>query len=368
MVTELHTLAEFDAQVSSHGTVAGCFVQSLDLSARTEVLRHLPVKGAVFLGCRIARQAESRLRDAGAQLFPRLPALPFNPYRAYLYTPTDLYRGLDQGYARTVDARVDAWFRRPGRGTDLSGTLAMALHDHSIDDAFAEAGSGYPASRTVGVMGGHAIARATSEYERAVDLGRALASAGRLVVTGGGPGAMEAANLGAWFHRCAGRIPAALARLADAPGFAADVDAWAQAGFAARALADDPGFTVGVPTWVYGHEPPNVFVTASAKYFDNARREEALLQRCRGGIVYLPGAAGTVQEIFQAVTGDYYARDAGGIAPLVLLGKRHWTRDVPAWPLLSGLARGRLMAGAVHLVDSVPEALEALEVTADERR
>lgn len=362
MVTELHTLTEFDTQVGLHGTVAGCFIQSLDLTGRTHVLRQVPVKGTVFLGCKIARQAESRLRDAGAQLFPRLPALPFNPYRSRLYAPSDLYHGLDEGYARAVDARIYAWFRAPDRTRDLSGTLAMALHDHSIDDALGDAGTGYPAERTVGVMGGHAVVRATPAYVQAVELGRALATAGRLVVTGGGPGSMEAANLGAWFHRTPARIPGALALLAEAPEFESDVDAWARAGLAARALADEPGFTLGVPTWVYGHEPPNVFVAASAKYFDNARREEALLQRCRGGIVYLPGAAGTVQEIFEAVTGDYYARTSGDVAPLVLLGERHWTSDVPVWPLLSALARGRIMEGSIHLVDDVPAALEALAV------
>jgi predicted Rossmann-fold nucleotide-binding protein len=362
VVTELHTLAEFDTQVGLHGTVAGCFIQSLDLTGRTDILRQVPVKGTIFLGCKIARRAESRLRDAGAQIFPRLPALPFNPYRSRLYTVADLYRRLDEGYARSVDARIHAWFRAPDRTSDVSGTLAMALHDHSIDDAFGEAGTGYPPERTVGVMGGHAVARATPGYEQAVELGRALASAGRLVVTGGGPGAMEAANLGAWFHRTPDKIPAALALLAEAPEFGGSVDAWARAGLSARALADEPGFTLGVPTWVYGHEPPNVFVTSSAKYFDNARREEALLQRCRGGIVYLPGAAGTVQEIFEAVTGDYYAATSSEVAPLVLVGERHWASDVPVWPLLSALARGRIMEGSIYLVDDVPGALQALAI------
>ena len=65
--------------------------------------------------------------------------------------------------------------------------------------------------------------------------------------------------------------------------------------------------SVGVPTWFYGHEPPNVFAGAIAKFFSNALREDGLLARCTDGVVYLPGAAGTVQEVFQAVTGHYYA-------------------------------------------------------------
>ena len=49
-----------------------------------------------------------------------------------------------------------------------------------------------------------------------------------------------------------------------------------------------------------------MFATSIAKYFSNALREDVLLSRARGGIIYLPGAAGTVQEIFQAVTPNYY--------------------------------------------------------------
>ena len=70
------------------------------------------------------------------------------------------------------------------------------------------------------------------------------------------------------------------------------------------------GRSLSIPTWFYGHEPTNVFATDIAKYFSNALREDTLLNRCRGGVVYLPGQAGTVQEIFQAVTENFYAADA----------------------------------------------------------
>ena len=47
-------------------------------------------------------------------------------------------------------------------------------------------------------MGGHALLRTDSTYRAAVELGARLTEAGRTVLTGGGPGAMEAANLGAY--------------------------------------------------------------------------------------------------------------------------------------------------------------------------
>ena len=115
-----------------------------------------------------------------------------------------------------------------------------------------------------------------------------------------------------------------------------------------------------VPTWFYGHEQTNGFATGVAKYFANSVREDTLLHRSRAGIVYLPGQAGTVQEIFQAVTDNFYASDPSAVAPLVLVGVEHWTRVYPAWPLLRQLAAERPMAAAIFCVDTVDEAAELL--------
>jgi predicted Rossmann-fold nucleotide-binding protein len=114
--------------------------------------------------------------------------------------------------------------------------------------------------------------------------------------------------------------------------------------------------SLGVPTWHYGHEPPNAFATSIAKYFGNPVREAILLQVCNAGIVFLPGAGGTVQEIFQDACENYYA-DASSVAPMVLVGRSYWTGTFPAWPLLQALAKGRAMEPHVHLVDTVDEAV-----------
>ena len=71
--------------------------------------------------------------------------------------------------------------------------------------------------------------------------------------------------------------------------------------------------------------------------------------------MFLPGAGGTVQEVFQDACENYYADD-DKVAPMVLVGVRYWTETLPAWPLLAALARGRAMEAHVHLVDSVDEA------------
>jgi predicted Rossmann-fold nucleotide-binding protein len=112
--------------------------------------------------------------------------------------------------------------------------------------------------------------------------------------------------------------------------------------------------SLGVPTWFYGHEPPNPFCTRTAKYFRNAIREDVLLHLCRDGIAFLPGSAGTLQEVFQAACENYYSAPEE-IAPMVLVGRDHWTRELPAWPLLSALAAGRPIAARLVLVDRADE-------------
>jgi predicted Rossmann-fold nucleotide-binding protein len=209
-------------------------------------------------------------------------------------------------------------------------------------------------------MGGHAAQRGSADYAQAALLGRMLARDGHVVATGGGPGAMEAANLGAYLSQADdGALQGALETLASVPGFRPSVSAWARA--AAAVVERNPGGTpsLGIPTWFYGHEPPNYFATHIAKYFANAVREAILLELCHGGIVFLPGAAGTVQEIFQDACENYYAADAK-VTPMVLVGKHHWEHQYPAWPMLRSLAAGRSMEGRIFLVDSVEDAAAVL--------
>ncbi len=142
-----------------------------------------------------------------------------------------------------------------------------------------------------------------------------------------------------------------MARLARFPHFRPSVDGWARAAFDVLATVPSPAPTLGIPTWFYGHEPPNPFASQVAKYFRNALREDTLLNVCSGGIVFLPGSAGTVQEIFQDACENFYA-EPGARAPMVLVGRRHWTEELPAWPLLRALGETRGFAEFVWLVDT----------------
>ena len=357
---EIESLAQFDDLISHTTSLDHWAVQSVDLGGRADVLATVDVRGALFLGCVLTAELEDALTDRGALVFPPLPDVPFNPYRAGLYSAGELYDNLGAGYHKCVDGRAYAWYTSNSRAKSLPANLAMSLHDQAIGDALDDWLATIDTTRLVGVMGGHAVPRGSSGYDDAAKLGAGLAARGYIVATGGGPGAMEAANLGA---RLAGRpddVASAIARLETVPDFHGRVAAWAAVGLEVAADCPTATATLGVPTWFYGHEPPNAFATHIAKYFSNALREDVLLSRCRGGLIVLPGAAGTVQEVFQAATRDYYAVNDTLVTPLVLVGRQHWTQDLPAWPLLQRLAGRRPMAGRIQLVDTVEEALEAL--------
>jgi predicted Rossmann-fold nucleotide-binding protein len=347
-VVEVESTEELDRRLAAGArSLTGWQLRSVDLTERSERLARLRVAGALFLGCEFAPGDEAEVRNRGGIVFPAVPDVPVDTYRTTLYTPDELYGS--GPYGEALDARVYAWSRQP---TNPDRALARALHDHAIDEALAD----WTRGRTlVGVMGGHATERDRPAYAESVRLGHLLAQ-DATVATGGGPGAMEAANLGAWLsRRDAGEVDEAVAVLAEVPSFRPSVGAWARAAFAVRKRWPDGAESLGIPTWHYGHEPPNAFASAIAKYFQNATREATLLQACDAGIVFLPGPGGTVQEIFQDACENYYA-DPSAVAPMVLVGRAYWTEDVPAWPLLEKLSRDRPMEGHVHLVDTVEEA------------
>ncbi|MEH0935682.1 LOG family protein [Micromonospora psammae] len=384
---EIETRADFDRRLAT-GSLAGLTVQGLRLDLEpVPDLTGTVVTGTLFVGCRFAsREVGADLVRRGANVVPPFSGLPYPTQPSHLYTPEELAAGFAEGgFAGMYDTRVYEHFRAHGGALpDVREALGQRLHDHGVDNALVDATRTWLATHgpqsVVGVMGGHAVPRGSVPYRMAAVLGWELARADRLVVTGGGPGVMEAANLGAFLATWpAEELTAAIDLLATAPDFT-DHDRYTAAALTVReryaagpaAPRRTPGLDwarsggLAIPTWLYGHEPANLFAGKIAKYFSNAIREDTILRLSRGGIVFAPGRAGTVQEVFQAATKTYYGTD-GASGAYVFLDRTYWTTELPIEsllrPLFAASPFGDLSA-TVHLTDDVREAVQVLTASA----
>lgn len=367
-LTQLDDLDEVRAHLAMTGNLARCALQGLDLREFTEALTTVDVAGAVFMGCTVAPEALGRLQSQRVLIFPPFDGLPFRPFRGSLYGPGELFAEYEPGRPETLaaalDTRIYRWYRAALGRNDVVDQLAQRIHDHAIDDAVTELLDGDRRSRVVAIMGGHGMQRDAPMYREVAHLARRLTGVGRFCASGGGPGAMEATNLGAWFgDRPETELDQAIEILATAPTYLPEA-AWLDAAFAVRTrwpLPEGGLGSLGVPTWHYGHEPPNVFATHIAKYFANSIREDGLLAMALGGVVFAPGSAGTIQEIFQDAAQNHY-RSFGEPSPMVFLGVRFWCEDKPVYPLLRSLAEGHDYGELIAVADSVDEVLAALGV------
>jgi predicted Rossmann-fold nucleotide-binding protein len=245
--------------------------------------------------------------------------------------------GQPESYQKCYDGRVYRHYLKKGkRAEDIKETLARALHDHSISDCMHEFLDHYDERQVVGVMGGHALQRTNPAYARIVSLSKRLTEEGYLMVTGGGPGAMEATHLGAWMAgRTDEETDKALDMMRSAPAYTDE--GWLDTAFEVRRQFPQHDYhSLGIPTWLYGHEPSTPLATHIAKFFENSIREDSILNIARGGIIFTPGSAGTLQEVFQAAVPNHYL-SYGYSSPMIFMDKEFWTKEVPIWPLLLDL-------------------------------
>lgn len=349
-------------------------LQGLDLLESSAPLLRSRPRGSIFLGCALAPEVAAHLVGAGAIVLPNIPAVSFQVHRSRLYPPEDLFGGFDprdpEGYLKTLDARIYREYLEQGGATPASilVTLARRLHDHSISDALEEAIEG---RRVVAMMGGHGMERSDPFYAQVARISRTLTRRGFLMVSGGGPGAMEATHLGAYFApRQDGDLLAALELMSSRPPGAPRGKEYADADWLHRAWRVLECFpvpegrrreaeSIGIPTWLYGHEPPSPFATHLAKYFANAVREDGLLAIARHGVIFAPGSAGTTQEIFQDAAQNHYAT-TGFVSPMILVGTSYWTRTRPVWPLLESVAQGQRFAELLALTDDEDEIIHRI--------
>ncbi|MEL7975871.1 TIGR00730 family Rossman fold protein [Isoptericola sp. F-RaC21] len=156
------------------------------------------------------------------------------------------------------------------------------------------------------------------DYALAVEVGRLLAEAGYAVITGGGPGIMEAANAGA--HKAGGT-------------------------------------SIGLGIELPFEQGMNEFVNLGVNFRYFFARKTMFVKYAQGFVV-LPGGFGTFDELFEALT--LVQTHKVTEFPLVLVGTDYWG-GLLDWVRTAVADRGMVGAADVdlmHLTDSPAEAVE----------
>lgn len=362
LIRGIESVTELLEQKKSLGNAV---LQGLDLSEVSIDWKSVELQDAMFLGCTFASHDDEWLvTNRGAFVFPVFEGLPYNPYRSKLYTWQELMAGYDPEDDRSPDYHIYEHFVQHGRyHPNIREALAQRIHDHAIDDALYDFldfdDEGMSRKKGVGFMGGHSTLRSDPHYRKVAQAAQLLAREGYLIVSGGGPGIMEAANLGAYMAGYSSeQLGDAIHTLCQAPSY----DHPKHFAQSQTVLAKYPQGheNLAIPTWFYGHEPSNLFADHIAKYFSNSIREDGLLAISLFGVIYAPGSAGTTQEIFMDATQNHYG-SFGYYTPMIFFGKKRYVKDTFLFPVVQQLAWGRKYSELLFVTDSPEEVLRLVK-------
>lgn len=365
----LKTISTLQSFLENGNSLKDCVVQNIDFSNLNINWESIKIDNTTFMGCQLPLEQEISLRRQGAFLYFHPQDIPFQPYRDSLYTWQELMKGWTAEVDNSIDLKIYQTFSDSKYNPSINEALCQRIHDNSIDEALRKLvgydSSGMTQKKCVAFMGGHSTQRDDEWFIKTAKAAKLLGENGYFVVSGGGPGIMEATNLGAYF---AGKgndeLNLALKILADAPHYT-------HPDFNSKAMEVLGKFPEGaeslaIPTWFYGHEPSNLFASHIAKYFSNSIREDTLLAVALYGIVFSPGSAGTTQEIFQDATQNHYGT-FDFYSPMIFLSKKRYEVDTMIYPLLKQLAYGRDYAEMLHLTDEPQEILKFLKANSPKR-
>lgn len=177
----------------------------------------------------------------------------------------------------------------------------------------------------VTVFGSARTPRTDPYYRAAEVLARELARQGFAVITGGGPGIMEAANKGA-----------------------------------AEGKAPSVGLNIELPEEQHGNR--HATVPLQFRYFF-ARK--VCFVKYSMGFVFLPGGFGTLDEFYELIT----LAQTGKIPrfPLILVGRRYW-RGLLRWMKSTLEPGGFISPGDLELATVVEDPLEAVALILNYRK
>lgn len=197
---------------------------------------------------------------------------------------------------------------------------ALSLHDHlRVVTLLREYVAGIAALAglppTVVIWGSARTRPDASEYRAAYETASLLATNGFAILTGGGPGIMEAANWGA---------------------------------------RDGGAYSIGLPIHLAREERPNAYLDVAVPFTQFAPRHAAFLAAASAFVIF-PGGLGTLHELFEALC----AMQTGKLAriPLILYGTTFWSG------LLDWLRETLVQA---HVIDASDPALLAVADTPHE--
>jgi uncharacterized protein (TIGR00730 family) len=173
--------------------------------------------------------------------------------------------------------------------------------------------------KAVSVFGSARTPRDHPHYAAGVQIGAALAQAGYAVLTGGGPGAMEAANRGA-----------------------------SEAGGLSVGLGIELPFEQELNEWV------DVGITF--RYFFVRK---TMFVKYAQAFVILPGGFGTLDELFEALT-LVQTRKVTRF-PVVLFGREYWT-GLLDWVRATLVPTGTINASDLDLITLTDDVAEAIAV------
>lgn len=204
-----------------------------------------------------------------------------------------------------------------------------ALHDLDAGSDLEDYLAQFSPQDKIGIMGGSDLDRDTSGYREVAFIAKWLSASNYTIITGGGPGAMEAAHLGAWFScRQDEELNDAIKILATVPKYVRNE--WlrtakeVQNKYPRRSQGND----IAIATFVYGHRPPTSFASKITTYFSEPLREEAILLSSTGALIFTPGGSGTDEEVFSSFKHRDYRGSVYKNRPLILYSHKHWSQQL----------------------------------------